>query len=850
MRRIALGAIVGFSVTAISFSGCAPPPPPTPPPVRFVHAVTPTLVGPDDTASAGAAAGERALSDLLNWFSAAPPSGPGAEFLVLTGDFGIGRLTPPALPGAAPPPPTNPTGAPAPTEQKTAPAGQEAAIAQIERVFQGAPNNVLVYVVPGSVQASGNVSDGLTRAQTILAAVSERLKSRITFRDLSACYAPKSALPCDTIVPGTNVRLVGYPGYAARAPGADGTLGSATQPTTTTQSDWIKRLEAALPTSDARLKTIFVSPLRLPLRSNWATDAQAQTVAKLLGPRAVSVIAIHGSGATRLVYERQGWPIIAGPSATAGELPELERRALTAPPLLVPNATMAGQPQGASLISVGAQDVVPTIYWYDPSAAPFARTANGRGPEKPGEPSAPDTDHRHAAREPGSCDWGSFIACAPLKLWRLGHEVLPTQARAVLMAISLLAAFLTAVAIWSSPPAPSDIAPRGSTANPATGNSATTATTSEQLRETFLGTRLGRTVISGLAGLAAVKLAVSSTLFTVASGTDATKGDANAAGYYIVWFVLFFGLFLLLSSLLRGFLEVWRASIFVSLPLPGRGATSGSDSDKARQDEARADARQGRMRRRRASLLTFGDTFFSVLQGKNDLQPVLWSMTITQLHESLVLAADRIRESIRAAVVEAVEAKEKGPGSDDIRVAISVLSEDGKRVYYISWPADSLNKEFATNSIAWVVVAGGHARWWKQPDANNKTYGDDAVLFSTADGTLPDVQPPLIMKNYYQVRDADYKAFVVLPVPFRRRGETGGRGGIHISFKEGKYLDAVFPTLKLDDAPLYKDAASLLDSAAPPVNAVLSQGIKVLTELLRDFNETVFIRDIRPKRRI
>jgi hypothetical protein len=42
----------------------------------------------------------------------------------------------------------------------------------------------------------------------------------------------------------------------------------------------------------------------------------------------------------------------------------------------------------------------------------------------------------------------------------------------------------------------------------------------------------------------------------------------------------------------------------------------------------------------------------------------------------------------------------------------------------------------------------------------------------------------------------------------------------------------------------------LLDSAAPPVNAVLSQGIKVLTELLRDFNETVFIRDIRPKRRI
>ena len=838
VRQVALGVIVGSGVLAVSSTACAPPPPPpAPPPVRFVHAVTPTLVGPDVTPGT-AAAGEKALSDLLNWFRAAPPSGPGAEFLVLTGDFGIGGLPQPspANPPANPPAPTTGTAAtPTPPAPPPASASQDDAVARIERVFQNAPANVLVYVVPGtaSAQVSANVADALARAQTILATVSERLKSRITFRDLSACYAPKSTVPCDTVVPGTTVRLIGYPGYTARTIAADGTLGNATQLTTASQGDWIKRLEAALPTSDSRLKTVFVSPLALPLRTNWATDALAQNVAKLLPPHPVSAIAIHGSGATRLVYEPLGRPIAVDPAAAAGGLPDLERRALTAPPLVLPNAAGAGQPQGASVISVGARDTTRAIYWYDPSATPFARTHPGRDEKEAADRALPGNDRPDTPAEPGSCKWDSFLACAPLKLWRLAATVLPTPARAVLMAIALLAAFLTAVAIWNSPPAPSDLAPRGSQANPASGGGTTAATTTEQLRETFLGTRLGRTVVSGLAGLAAVKLAVNTTLFTAAKNVPATEADANASGYYIVWFVIFFGLFLLLSSLFRSVLELWRASIFVPLPVPGSDAT-----------------KQQRIRRRRANWLTFGDTFFNVVQGKNDLQPVLWSATITQLHESLVLAADRIRESIRAAVVEVVRQKTPNLGSDAIRVSISVLAEDGKRVYYISWPADSLSKEFATNSIAWLVVAGGQARWWKQPDANATTYGDDATLFEAAHGTLPDVTPPLKMKDYYQQRDADYKAFVVLPVPFRRRGDNRGRGGIHISFKEKAYLDAVFPNLKLDDAPLYKDAGRLLDEAAPTLNVVLSQGIKVLTELLRDFNETVFIRDIRPKRRI
>src|SRR5262245_19190097 len=128
MRRLALAVIVGSGVIAASSSACAPSPPPGPPPVRFAHAVTPALVAPDANASGPPAAGEKALPDLLNWFRAAPPSGPGAEFLVLTGDFGIGRL-PQQSPSAPPATPTGTVAAP-PTQAapSNSPTGQQEAI--------------------------------------------------------------------------------------------------------------------------------------------------------------------------------------------------------------------------------------------------------------------------------------------------------------------------------------------------------------------------------------------------------------------------------------------------------------------------------------------------------------------------------------------------------------------------------------------------------------------------------------------------------------------------------------------------------------------------------------------------
>ena len=145
--------------------------------------------------------------------------------------------------------------------------------------------------------------------------------------------------------------------------------------------------------------------------------------------------------------------------------------------------------------------------------------------------------------------------------------------------------------------------------------------------------------------------------------------------------------------------------------------------------------------------LTFGDTFFNVVQGMNHLQPVLWSATITQLPERLVLARPFASRS-RAAVVEVV-GQQAGLGRTP-SASHKVLAEDGKRVYYISWPADSLSRSSQRTRCV-LVVAGGQARWWKLPDpnaaANATIYGDDAILLQTADGRLPDVQPPLKMKT-------------------------------------------------------------------------------------------------------
>ncbi len=167
----------------------------------------------------------------------------------------------------------------------------------------------------------------------------------------------------------------------------------------------------------------------------------------------------------------------------------------------------------------------------------------------------------------------------------------------------------------------------------------------------------------------------------------------------------------------------------------------------------------------------------------------------------------------------------------------------------------------------------------------------------SADHHLPIDEIPLL-KSYYQRRDsADYEGFVILPIPWIRRGEDRDyqRAGILISFRKSIYMDALWSGLEAGSEPNFSDWHGLLEceeerprsrhspkgrilmavvneheyvaieaeTSDPPavmkapnrnelfvrdpeLQVVLRQGAEVLGEALRYFNPTVFEEQILP----
>lgn len=898
MRRTALALLV---VTA---AACQAPTPTAPPPeVRFVHATTRDLATAPPSGSTQTAE-DTALANLLRWLRVAAPGGPQAEFLVLTGDFGLAGF---AKAAGAPTPPAKPEDA------------DGLLVDRITAALKSGPPGLVIYVVPGAavLLPTEGARQALVRAQRVLAAAAQKLApDAISLRDLSLCYT--SDATCAARVPGTSLRLVGYPSYLARNVNADGTLQSANTAAAKADSDaataaasaaakatadaaakagntdaakgadtapkaaadtaakaageaakieheWLSKLEVALQNPDPQLTTVLVTPLAAPLPARWSSDQLTQRFDRLVSFLVVGGVAIHGNATSRFVYEPRGRT--TADTERSGQttlVSAVSSRMLVAPPLLIPGTKGGGQPQGVSLVTVSPAGLSRRMFWYDPDAAPFTSD--------------------FGANQAPTAGWlGAFFA----PWWNLDTQLNPLS-KNLLVGIAVLAAFLTVVAVWQIPPPKTDLAP------PATPDPP--PSTGDQLRGTFLSTRLAITVASGFGGLAVVKMASSIPLW---------KGlEPNADAFYLVWFIITFFVLMVTSALFRAGLESIRSSIFL-VPQPYRTVQPLLDSGA----ERRLFSRPGKWR---IYALTLGDVFFNVIQGRNELKSALWGETIVKLQENIVLAADRIRESIRAAVLETIGSRspEGVPrGSDSVRVAISVLSDDRKEVYYISWSADSLGKSFDVRSVAWIAIAGGKARWWKRDQlldegADKPLYGDSIVIFNNKRDPprLTEIDPiEHTFDLFLQDRDQDYAAFVVLPVPFRRRGDGDGRyGGIHISLKHEADLDKLFvEDFDLDDTPPkegahaeaktlagdnpgppsespsgvpdtpkpvasetkkpaaprprrdpFKVAADLLDNAQQPLGSVLDQGAKVLGVLLRDFNEKVFLHQIRPKRRL
>ncbi|HEU4558505.1 MAG TPA: hypothetical protein VFS20_11680, partial [Longimicrobium sp.] len=198
-----------------------------------------------------------------------------------------------------------------------------------------------------------------------------------------------------------------------------------------------------------------------------------------------------------------------------------------------------------------------------------------------------------------------------------------------------------------------------------------------------------------------------------------------------------------------------------------------------------------------------------------------------------------------------------------IRVAISVLGDDGQSVFYISSAAGSLAKQFGRESVAWVAASAGEARWWLESYRQKHV----VVFDNTTGTTLPDVGGvKLRLDDYFQKREhTDYKAFLLIPIPWRRRDlpENTRRGAIHISFAHREWLEQLWPVIRdamktaladparhtkndegvVTEVDPYNDWRTLLDYGAitdPGLQAVLHESVNVLAELISQFDQTIY----------
>jgi hypothetical protein len=445
-------------------------------------------------------------------------------------------------------------------------------------------------------------------------------------------------------------------------------------------------------------------------------------------------------------------------------------------------------------------------------------------------------------------------------------------AQAVLVAVSFLSAFLTVVQVWQIPPPSRRLSGDGAT----TEEPAPTPLQPDQSKDfsaNLLSNNFSRTVLGGLVGLTAVTFLDS---FFQASG----EIGANAKAYYVVLFITFFLALLFISAVFRGLVEAGRSRIVLSRQV---ASWPPSLRKEGVSRSLRFQRWLGFWLRRvwywmvsfRATTLVFADTFFNVIQGKNQLKAAALSDTIVDLHEALVEAAERVRDEVHAEVVKAL------PGDlpeDAVRVAVSLLSADESKVYYISRERGSLSKEFHQGSLAWISAYTSEARWcktgplldshdnikkWEEVYAGNPL----AIVLDNRKGTIPAPPQELPLSQYFETRSsADYEAFIVLPMPWNHRGTVGHRrGAIHISFKKAYYMDLLWANLERYDAekkgwiPNYRSHRELLQLSSPkPVSksgevpkedifihspelrSTLRQALEVLGDALGHFDDEVF----------
>ncbi len=791
--------------------------------VVFAHVADARIGAADDTTSAS---NQAALAAVMRAIRAQP----GAEtprFLVLSGAV----LGDTSVAGEAPAPP--PQGAPAvpppsPAVQDTtpvpaAPAVQGAAAVPASTGGQAIGRwrdqaDSLAAVLASSPVANVYLASARPLPAGFLARLRERLRrSGVGVQDLTACYDAAGVAPgaCRTGVPGTRFVLVGY----RSTPGADTSSGGS-----------LERLGTLLSqTPRANQRAVVVAGSLPP--GGGGRPASPEGEASGEPPDTASRW-------TRLIRPDDVAAVL-GPADEAS--PDGEGKFRPAPPLGVADPGSAVARNGFALVRLGPGGATQRIVSHDRQTGMLSGESLAAAP---------------AAEEQGAFrrlfEW----------LWSLPNNT-RDLARATVLLLGLLFAFLTVAALWEVPGKTRMVTVQLA-AMPAEG--AANASPVQQVQQVqvpdslpggsvFQG-NLARTVWSGLTGIAAVTLL---TQFWQLSGI-------KAEALYVVMFGVSFLALLLTMAFIRAVAEGLRSRIASARLIPtwdpparleGQGAAMYWTAHRSRSWVTYWVHRAWRwLVSLRETLLVFVDTFVTVLMGQRYDANLVWEKRIVEDQRALLRMAHLLRDNIGEAVRGAVLGKTGRSGGcpeleKGIRVSISVLSDDGTTAFYISSSARSLDRRFGQKSLAWLAIYAREPRWWVD------TYPEDSIIaFDNTVGALPGPTGPLMLADYFEPRfRSDYEAFIVVPLPWNRGdvAEGGRRGGLHISFEKADWFKALWPSLHDAGLPatpppgdIYGASFDFLtDLQSETLLAVLEQALDMLGVVVSRFDQTIYESRIR-----
>jgi hypothetical protein len=842
-----------------------------------------------------------AFTDLMKALNALPGQEGKPDFLVITGDFGIDRF----LPQRAPAGPPNATSAitPAPTSSGGATSGEDAApaapgpsaptspstegtpasggsstgaqedrsappqgtriteqdaVQEVARRLRDSPVRD-IFFVPGNndVAKEDAAPDALEATAGFFEAVQTELAgSGVVVHDLTVCYqnGRQPLSKCYFEIPQTRYSLVGFPSHSFK--NRDERWYAANQAAQEAQIETLGRLmdlvraqgrkalllthipELDDPYNLGRLRFANLARPKgnpdMPRASAWNVSPKvlARWNEIIRSETVAGVIAGHFHDSHREIYSPPyRW------AADAAKRPALDKL-FVAPPLSARlQDTSPIQARGFAAFVLAKDRPRRQLYWYDGMTRTFQ-------PEAEGHETSRGTREESIEKEAG---WLERFGASLTSIWTIPNDQ-ESLARAAIFWIALLAAFLTVVQVWQIPPPPMESPGRSSPASAAattsggspggtTGGTTATATASASGSTTsttmtatnVFQSNLGKTVASGLTGLAVV----------VFLDEFWQQTQLNEKAYYLVLFSASFLVMLFVSAGLRGLAEALRSRVVIY---------------RSRSTSVRGVWRW--LLSWRSAWLVFLDTTFNVIQGRNQMQSVVFERAIVDLNWSLISTADRVREAVDRALRGALQQeKVRLMDESDVRVSVLVLSDDRQSAFSIS--SDRANAgPFGEKSTVVTAIRCGKARWCKLDDP--KRSSSWSAIYSAAPEQADEAWTA-----------SDNRGFLVLPVPWTRISEALDYrpAGLLLSFRDASFLN-LWKNLEMREegdktVPNYECWRGLLDlepepgadgpvriySRNPELRAVLRQSLDVLGESLHHFNQTIFEERIRPYRK-